>query len=545
MLNEQQRQDLQGIAGMGRNEDTFLAHVAPDEMVVPAQVLKDDPLLNTYIRNSISKYGIDPNQFVVGNGDMDLNPLTGLPEFGVFSKLVKKIKKVVKKVVKPVAQVAQFVPGPWQAPAALISKASTVYDVAKGRASPAALLSVAGPLRVGPGIGESLGAIQQAGGLGATLSSIPGALKSGIGSFIKDPLGSVTGLFGGGGGQTTVQSGDTLSSIAAKEGTTVAELLKANPQITNPNLIQAGATLNLPGAGGLSRFGGGLQRIGQGIGSLVGGPQVPEGLEPIMGTDPNTGATVLQGYKDAAGNMYSAEQGMNLMSGDRSNIFRRVLGSTPGQSRLGVIEDIIRGKTSDPIRQGGGLIDGFLGGSGQQTGQAGIGGLFGGMGGNLGAAALAGLLGKVAYESAKERMGGLAETPAVTMDPLGRYQLSKALGTGGTREEFGLGPAPVALQFAKGGEVRKHFNQGGLAMVEELDMRDGGESSGPGTGTSDDIPAMLSDGEFVMTAKAVKNAGSFTTKKTPKGIELIGGGKSSRAEGVKNMRELMNMFEAV
>jgi len=82
-------------------------------------------------------------------------------------------------------------------------------------------------------------------------------------------------------------------------------------------------------------------------------------------------------------------------------------------------------------------------------------------------------------------------------------------------------------------------------MVKELDMRDGGESSGPGTGTSDDIPAMLSDGEFVMTAKAVRGAGSFSTKKTPQGIELIGGGKSSREQGVKNMRELMNIFEAV
>ena len=32
---------------------------------------------------------------------------------------------------------------------------------------------------------------------------------------------------------------------------------------------------------------------------------------------------------------------------------------------------------------------------------------------------------------------------------------------------------------------------------------EGGEIVGPGTGTSDSIPAMLSDGEFVMTAKAV------------------------------------------
>ena len=35
----------------------------------------------------------------------------------------------------------------------------------------------------------------------------------------------------------------------------------------------------------------------------------------------------------------------------------------------------------------------------------------------------------------------------------------------------------------------------------------GGEVSGPGTGTSDSVEAMLSDGEFVMTAQAVRGAG--------------------------------------
>jgi|13_taG_2_1085334.scaffolds.fasta_scaffold00583_5 hypothetical protein len=35
----------------------------------------------------------------------------------------------------------------------------------------------------------------------------------------------------------------------------------------------------------------------------------------------------------------------------------------------------------------------------------------------------------------------------------------------------------------------------------------GGEVDGPGTGTSDSVPARLSDGEFVLTAKAVRGAG--------------------------------------
>jgi hypothetical protein len=38
-------------------------------------------------------------------------------------------------------------------------------------------------------------------------------------------------------------------------------------------------------------------------------------------------------------------------------------------------------------------------------------------------------------------------------------------------------------------------------------LRAGGEVEGPGTGTSDSVPARLSDGEFVVTAKAVRGAG--------------------------------------
>ena len=54
----------------------------------------------------------------------------------------------------------------------------------------------------------------------------------------------------------------------------------------------------------------------------------------------------------------------------------------------------------------------------------------------------------------------------------------------------------------------------------------GGEIVGPGTGTSDSIPAMLSDGEFVMTAKAVRNAGN-----------------GDRDLGAARMYDMMNRFE--
>jgi hypothetical protein len=47
-----------------------------------------------------------------------------------------------------------------------------------------------------------------------------------------------------------IKKGDTLSAIAKTQGTTIAEIMKLNPSITNPNLIYAGKSLTLPTLGG-------------------------------------------------------------------------------------------------------------------------------------------------------------------------------------------------------------------------------------------------------------------------------------------------------
>jgi hypothetical protein len=433
MLNNRQQEQLQGIAALGRNEDTYLAHVAPDEMIVPAQALRDNPLLKVAIEKSISNYGIDPNQFLVGNGSMDLNPLTGLPEFGFLSKLWKKAKKVIKKV----APVAMFIPG----------------------------------------VGQALGAVG-----GSLLGKVGlGNVASGIGGLV----GKIPGL-GGVGNAITAGSGGTLGNALSFGGGAI----KSGIASLNP-FTEGGMFKRLPGDQG------GTPQILKTIGDQFGFGGRSQALENAGYTEQQIQALKAQG--DA---VYNAEV--------------------------------------EKVKQAGG---GIFSGGGSGGGGGGIGNMFGG---NAGSAGLAALMGKVVYDAAKERKGGLAETPKVTMDQLGRYQMAQNLGTGGSRADFGLAPAPVALDFAYGGEARQYFNQGGLAtMIGELDMRDGGESAGPGTGTSDDIPAMLSDGEFVMTAAATRGAGAFDVNKTKSGIELVKGGSASREKGVKNMRELMNIFEAI
>jgi len=429
---QQKEEGLATLAALGRNEDTYLAHVAPDEMIVPAQVLRDNPLLKTYVLNSISKYGVDPNKYIVGNGDMDLNPLTGLPEFGFLSKVFKKIKKVVKKV----APVAMFIPG----------------------------------------VGQALGAVG-----GSLLGKVGlGNVASGIGSFV----GKIPGL-GGVGNAITAGSGGGLGSALSfgRDAITSGIGSLFTPKGMMSQVMQGGFG---PAPLDQQYNGGGFIPMQQ---QYYGG-----GFIPTFGSAPG---------------VFDQQQPPLQQPQQRGGILNFLSRKLLPQS----IEDAIQGKDGNVTlgsmftREGGGLN-------------------------TLGAGGLAALVGKIAYDQAKSRSGGLAETPAVTMDQLGRYQLSKALGTGGTREEFGLAPAPKALKFAEGG-------------VAELDMRQGGESAGPGTGTSDDIPAMLSDGEFVMTAKATRGAGAYNVKTSKGGIELVKTSSPSREAGVKNMRKLMKTFEAV
>ena len=142
----------------------------------------------------------------------------------------------------------------------------------------------------------------------------------------------------------------------------------------------------------------------------------------------------------------------------------------------------------------------------------------GGLGGNAGLMALAALYGKAVKEDFKKKKGGLKDI---------RQSIRPDLMPQPTFQGFDLG-------------IRKPAAMGGL---QELDMRMGGPSIGPGTGTSDDIPAMLSDGEFVMTSAANNGLGGFKITKSETGIEIMPSGKPDRQKGAKNMDRLMKMFE--
>ena len=125
--------------------------------------------------------------------------------------------------------------------------------------------------------------------------------------------------------------------------------------------------------------------------------------------------------------------------------------------------------------------------------------------------------------------------------PVDEYYAARARGENPNPADFGLAPTPEERLV---GDLGQNFNMGGLASMqsEALPMSDvmnirqqsmmkknpmnnvmgvanlamggdpmfprrTGEIDGPGGPKDDKIPAMLSDGEFVFTAKAVENAG--------------------------------------
>ena len=96
--------------------------------------------------------------------------------------------------------------------------------------------------------------------------------------------------------------------------------------------------------------------------------------------------------------------------------------------------------------------------------------------------------------------------------------------TGAERKKYYLGDLDLDnLRFADGGST--NF------------PRKNGQISGPGTERSDDIPAMLSDGEFVVNAKAVRGIGSLMGMEKPKSKA------EQRREGARAMYALQSAGE--
>ena len=263
------------MAKYGRNEDNMLAHVAEGELVIPAQFLEDE-VMKQRIYDILTEAGVeDPEAYVVGAEANDLNPTTGLPEF-FLKKLFKGIGKAIKKVVKAVVKVVKKV-APIILPIALaFTPLGPIYGAAMG--------SGIGTLLNGGSIKDALKSALISGAVGGVTAGFTGSgsftqnisdAASGFGARVSQTVSGAGSTFTGGGftgegnlfsdyvptpgaevasaaesatSLTTqpIQQGDTLSQIAQANNTSVDALMAANPQITDPNMIIAGESLNIP-----------------------------------------------------------------------------------------------------------------------------------------------------------------------------------------------------------------------------------------------------------------------------------------------------------
>jgi hypothetical protein len=587
------------LAQAGRGEDTHLAHLRAGEVVIPPEAFEDEEF-EGLIEKKFRELDIDPERMVVGVGIASLNPITGLEEFGFFKKLAKSVKKVVKKVVKPLAKFAQFLPPPVGPIAALANKAFTVYDVAKGRASPLALLTMGKGVPAGggsSGIGSLFGGVKEFVTKGADGVGLLGNIGKGLGSLFTGPGADKFGRFG--------KLGDLVTGPGADE---FGRFGKLGDLVTGPGADKIGRF------GRLGDFAGG---IGDALGVTNYAGQVPQTFEEMyanaspqerayMDVELQTGLTedeIMQrvSYEQAAQtgqtlgrDPYDVLDEVYQSEGDGSQgptsvqqtiLDMQAAGSTPEQ-----ILQALNQSGSQQQAQGGGTPQwlktigdylGFGGKSGLEDvygpGTTNpISGLFGGSGkggfnlGGLGGAGIAAVLAKLAYDEAKNRKG-VQLTPAMTMSRYGGYQLAKrdaeAAGEAAPdRRDFGMmedmpvlsggrktpvAEEPVAgmryggevmpMQMRYGGMVPMAYATGGNVSTADFKKKNG-KINGEGTETSDDIPAMLSDGEFVMTGRAVRGAGSFDMDSNNGIITLTPNGGENRDKGTQLMYEMMELF---
>jgi hypothetical protein len=480
------------LAEQGRGGDTQLAHLRVGEVVLPPEAFEDAEF-ESAVGRKFEELDLDPEAYVVGAGIASLNPITGLEEFGWFKKTFKSIKKVAKKV----APVAMLIPG-------------------VGTALGAALGGIGGLA------GTALGKVGL-GGIAKTVGGLAGTALKGIGSL---GIPGVSSIAGG------ASAGSFTAPFAGLKGLSGTAKLKA---------LLGGGPL---GSAGSSYFGG--PASGKGLANMLG---VGSGLSPAqqvqnLQANPQTAPAVAQAIMNGATTPTQILNALGVQTGVGSQLTNLISGQGGIAS--------LTGNTGGVLGKLGGLVGGSGSGSGFGLG-------------DLGAIGAAGALGKLAFDEAKNRRG-VPLTPLTQEGSTGRYNIEAEIARRMGKEapnpvEFGLlptgtiptlsggRPTPTPREESQqpvmgaryGGPVMA-FAEGGNVDMADFQRMDG-KINGPGTEVSDDIPAMLSDGEFVMTGRAVRGAGAFDMTKGNEGIiTLTPNGSENRDKGTNLMYEMMDLF---
>ena len=549
------------MANMGRNGDNQLVHMKTGEIAVSPDLLEENPRLANELTQAFDRSNVDMNRYTAGSGANSLNPMTGQPEF-FLKKLVGGIKNLFKKIAPILVPLAInfFAPGLGTvASGALGAGIGTLVQGGslKDAFKSAAFGGLAGGVSAAAGFGgpqDAAGFKERAFGRLGGMPDTPILRPGWFGTPAASPESVTTPAM-----NTSDLPPDSSSyldqAVNKAKGFYNENLAPGRDVLTTDQLMAKPEFASLKAAGFsakealakvaetyqpsmISKYGP-LALAGTGLFAAAGGFETPE-----EDTSSPYGRTSREEFEGNP-NKYSIYSGINFrgpLSGRRPDInrnpfvFQNYLGEQPTQyvAAGGEMSSSPTGFTSQPV------LSALYGGSSGLQGP-------GPNGASQGTHPVFSQLGRGISNAVTERVPDFVEdvanqaentfgSEAFSQQGMGHFGVpsqkadrSQTLGLSQmpnsvtpSRFPVGLTQAQMWGQLGPIGQMRGFMAEGGEM---EFPRRDG-YIGGPGTETSDDIPAMLSDGEFVMTSKAVRGLGN-----------------GSRKQGVRKMYDMMRAFE--
>lgn len=466
------------LAEYGRNGDIYIVHAAEGETVVPMEVLDANPKVRELLFGQMRDMGLDPQEFVVGSELNSINPSTGMPEF-FFKKIFRAVKKAVKGVVNIVKKAAPVV----------LPIAASAFGIPF-------LGPLFAPGTFGAGfIGGGLGSL--AGGKSLKDSFKSGLMSGGLTTLLSGVTGGLTGDQGFGQGfqrglQKSVGYSPELGFNFTKFASDVAD---PGQQLESFKGMLGGEE----GAAGRF-FTGEPKGYLEKVSSLEPNMVSSTGKDTILGSE---GTDTFQKASDLLFGKTPSNKAIDDLAAQYIKSFPTKYGGSAGQASA--IADATAKLSPGVIRKYGPAA--LIGAGGLYAS-----GLFDEPEPepDPDASMLASFSGPTGMQVYRENPGNFQ------VRQLHSEEAKKRLGL---NYDYDPSQSQFVAQVAKGGIMSFPRRE---ALVR-----------GPGTERSDDIPAMLSDGEFVMTSKAVRGASPNPT----------GNKERDRQNGARNMYAMMRNFE--
>ena len=463
---ETMRSAAEMLADFGRNGDTYIVHAAEGETMVPMEVLDENPRLKQMLFTQMEDMGIEPERYIVGSELNSINPITGQPEFflkKIFKKIGRGLKKVVKKIAPVVLPIAlSFALGPIYGSAlgsgiTTLLRGGSLKDAAKS-----ALISGAiGGISAGfAGPGDFMSNVKFAAGnplqAGAYQTDKLFGTKGGIGGLTYDnpygfnPAASASQAASQQAGQQASDQASQQASASVEKATDSAFFKGDNPAIAR-KVVEEGAD-DIPEKSFMEKY----------------------LYDPAPAKfDAATGKVTGEGSLES------------IFSPNRASIdpaIQQKLASADITKQLAAVDPTspIAGETTAQIKAAGAK-------KAAEAATAGAPSFLTKAAPSLYAAGAAGTA-ALALTYKDDDDDGVDDSTGLTLDEYKQQYPDRFF------DDRFYGDNP-------------YYQDPTFYTPPAMHAAGGGAINGPGTPTSDSIPAMLSDGEFVMNAKAVRGAG--------------------------------------